>query len=51
MAGNFDEVGKQFVRYYYEQFDADRRTLGSLYVRIQYFHFHNAHESGLKLGI
>ncbi|KAK6850814.1 hypothetical protein PG990_008280 [Apiospora arundinis] len=31
MAANFEEVAKQFVTFYYSQFDADRKTLSALY--------------------
>ncbi|KAK8069311.1 nuclear transport factor 2 (NTF2) domain-containing protein [Apiospora phragmitis] len=31
MAANFEEVAKQFVTFYYSQFDTDRKTLSALY--------------------
>ncbi|PNY23538.1 Nuclear transport factor 2, partial [Tolypocladium capitatum] len=31
MATNFEEVAKQFIEFYYNQFDADRKSLASLY--------------------
>ncbi|KAK7931902.1 hypothetical protein PG985_002614 [Apiospora marii] len=31
MAANFEEVAKQFVTFYYSQFDSDRKTLSALY--------------------
>ncbi|KAH7021016.1 nuclear transport factor 2 domain-containing protein [Microdochium trichocladiopsis] len=31
MAQNFEEVAKQFVEYYYNQFDSDRTGLSALY--------------------
>ncbi|KAL4724026.1 Nuclear transport factor 2 [Fusarium chlamydosporum] len=31
MAGNFEEVAKQFVEYYYNTFDSDRKGLAALY--------------------
>ncbi|KAF4339391.1 nuclear transport factor 2 [Fusarium beomiforme] len=31
MAGNFEEVAKQFVEYYYNTFDSDRSGLAALY--------------------
>ncbi|KAL0934202.1 nuclear transport factor 2 [Colletotrichum truncatum] len=31
MAGNFEDVAKQFIEFYYNQFDTDRKGLGSLY--------------------
>ncbi|KAK6082904.1 nuclear transport factor 2 [Seiridium cupressi] len=31
MAANFEEVAKQFVTYYYSQFDSDRKQLAALY--------------------
>ncbi|RBQ78168.1 hypothetical protein FVER14953_21555 [Fusarium verticillioides] len=32
MAGNFEEVAKQFVEFYYNTFDSDRKGLAALYV-------------------
>ncbi|RGP77885.1 nuclear transport factor 2 [Fusarium longipes] len=31
MAGNFEEVAKQFVEFYYNTFDSDRKGLSALY--------------------
>ncbi|KAL6917964.1 hypothetical protein ACHAPO_000230 [Fusarium lateritium] len=31
MAGNFEDVAKQFVEFYYNTFDTDRKGLASLY--------------------
>lgn len=31
MADNFQDVAKQFVQFYYQQFDADREQLAPLY--------------------
>ncbi|KAH8666332.1 nuclear transport factor 2 [Xylariales sp. PMI_506] len=31
MASNFEDVAKQFVNFYYAQFDNDRKQLGPLY--------------------
>ncbi|KAI0175075.1 hypothetical protein LQW54_012955 [Pestalotiopsis sp. IQ-011] len=31
MAANFEEVAKQFVTFYYSQFDSDRKQLAPLY--------------------
>ncbi|KAK0382809.1 hypothetical protein NLU13_9904 [Sarocladium strictum] len=31
MAGNFEEVAKQFIEFYYNTFDGDRKGLHSLY--------------------
>lgn len=31
MADNFQEVAKQFVQFYYQQFDSDREQLAPLY--------------------
>ncbi|GAB0131735.1 hypothetical protein EsDP_00000194 [Epichloe bromicola] len=31
MANNFEEVAKQFIEFYYNTFDGDRKALGSLY--------------------
>ncbi|KAL2759495.1 hypothetical protein ACRALDRAFT_1039341 [Sodiomyces alcalophilus JCM 7366] len=31
MAANFEEVAKQFVEFYYNQFDTDRKGLANLY--------------------
>ncbi|ORY62491.1 uncharacterized protein BCR38DRAFT_438839 [Pseudomassariella vexata] len=31
MAGNFEDIAKQFVTFYYSQFDQDRKALSALY--------------------
>ncbi|KJZ73201.1 Nuclear transport factor 2 [Hirsutella minnesotensis 3608] len=31
MANNFEDVAKQFIEFYYNTFDADRKNLASLY--------------------
>jgi len=31
MANNFEDVAKQFIEFYYNQFDTDRKALQSLY--------------------
>ncbi|KAK3180724.1 Nuclear transport factor 2 [Lecanicillium sp. MT-2017a] len=31
MATNFEEVAKQFIEFYYNQFDTDRKALSALY--------------------
>ncbi|KAM0439951.1 hypothetical protein ACHAPT_001051 [Fusarium lateritium] len=31
MAENYEDVAKQFIEFYYNTFDADRKTLGALY--------------------
>ncbi|POR32879.1 Nuclear transport factor 2, partial [Tolypocladium paradoxum] len=31
MATNFEEIAKQFIEFYYSQFDTDRKSLASLY--------------------
>jgi hypothetical protein len=31
MAGNFEEIAKQFVEFYYNTFDSDRKSLAALY--------------------
>ncbi|KAJ4263834.1 Nuclear transport factor 2 [Fusarium torreyae] len=31
MAGNFEDVAKQFIEFYYNTFDSDRKALAALY--------------------
>ncbi|CAM1502045.1 Fc.00g040290.m01.CDS01 [Cosmosporella sp. VM-42] len=31
MANNFEDIAKQFIEFYYNQFDTDRKSLTSLY--------------------
>jgi len=31
-SNNFEDVAKQFIEFYYQTFDTDRKTLNSLYV-------------------
>ncbi|RMJ10785.1 Nuclear transport factor 2 [Fusarium kuroshium] len=31
MAGNFEDVAKQFIEFYYNSFDSDRKSLAALY--------------------
>jgi hypothetical protein len=47
MAANFEEVAKQFVTFYYSQFDGDRNQLSALYRDSSMLTF----ESSASLGV
>ncbi|KAK1983418.1 nuclear transport factor 2 domain-containing protein [Colletotrichum cereale] len=48
MAGNFEEVAKQFIEFYYNQFDSDRKGLASLYREQSMLTFESASSLGVN---
>jgi hypothetical protein len=48
MAGNFEDVAKQFIEFYYNTFDTDRKTLNGLYREQSMLTFESASVLGVS---
>ncbi|CEJ91001.1 Putative Nuclear transport factor 2 domain-containing protein [[Torrubiella] hemipterigena] len=48
MAGNFEEVAKQFIEFYYNTFDTDRKALNALYREQSMLTFESASVLGVN---
>ncbi|CCF47766.1 nuclear transport factor 2 [Colletotrichum higginsianum] len=48
MADNFEEIAKQFIEFYYNQFDSDRKGLSSLYREQSMLTFESASSLGVN---
>ncbi|KAK1675711.1 nuclear transport factor 2 [Colletotrichum godetiae] len=48
MATNFEEIAKQFIEFYYNQFDTDRKQLASLYREGSMLTFESASSLGVN---
>ncbi|KAK1725250.1 uncharacterized protein BDZ83DRAFT_308443 [Colletotrichum acutatum] len=48
MANNFEEIAKQFIEFYYNQFDSDRKGLASLYREQSMLTFESASSLGVN---
>ncbi|CAI4215430.1 unnamed protein product [Parascedosporium putredinis] len=48
MAGNFEDVAKQFIEFYYNSFDADRKSLSALYREQSMLTFESASVLGIN---
>ncbi|KXH59742.1 nuclear transport factor 2 [Colletotrichum salicis] len=48
MTTNFEEIAKQFIEFYYNQFDTDRKQLASLYREQSMLTFESASSLGVN---